>query len=324
MSNVVRMAKVLVERGRTQVLAVAVAFVFFAVPEVHAGDAIPTLGGVTTIVASGSRTLDVVLPRDVVLDPNLFTPGPDLIRSSRAGSAFALVGLGAGPFPPTMVGLASPTGDGGIKHMIFPFGQGRNDDRVFDSRRLPAGRCRLHIVTNGPTTFRFSLPLPGATKTLRPVKRDPSSLQVLRADDSATGTILATQAATPGARNILVQTMVATLEAAPAGYESFWCLYRDGAPPLGYQRRCLGGSGVGVGNQTPAIDRSIDGFSAFTGPARDEAGRLTVSRSVETVGSVRDQISMFLSLPLDAPAPPSAAAQIRLVGADRDGGRQFS
>src|SRR3954452_8582001 len=81
-----------------------------------------------------------------------------------------------------------------------------------------------------------------------------------------------------------------------SGYESDWCVYSGGPPPLGYQPRCLGGSGLGTAQLGPLVNYDYCGFSAFLGIPWTQP--LAVSRSLQGTGLVYDETAMFIWLRL--------------------------
>lgn len=274
----------------------------------------------SSVVLSGNRSasVDVVLTRPVSLPPTyLFDPPANVFDANRVGAGFALISLEYAVYPPSLVGMVAPQGSR-VRRLQFPFGDDRAGHEILETLRLPAGRYRLYLYTpGGATTVRFRLPgLPSGTSTVVPTRPEAVVLQRRNAEPvTVTGSILGDTRTTTASQTLVVKTAAALLEVAPRGYESWWCLYRNGPPPTGYLPRCLTADiGFGTGNGLPAIGYDLAGYSAFVGVP---PGRWAVSRSVDAVGKVVDQTSYFIWIPMPLAAPASAGTSgPRVAAAD--------
>lgn len=274
----------------------------------------------SSVVVRGTRSasIDVRLNRPVTLGPgDLFNATPTVFDSDRAGAGYALVNVEHAHDPPTLVGVLSP---GAVRNtrMQLAFGRDRSGKEVLETLRLPAGRYRLYFFTpGGATTVRFRLPgLDAGTRSVAPARRE--TVELRRADASpvtVTGSVLADTRSIAASQTLAVTTVTARIT-APRGYESYWCAYEGGDPPVGqFLPRCLGADhGTGVGNALPAVAYDYAGLSAFVGLPR---GRWALSRSVEAVGRVEGQTSYFVWIPMPLAARSGEARPSMVTVAGR-------
>ena len=258
----------------------------------------PILGADTVVYSDRSASMTVQVPQAFQLNPWLFDVPAGLFSATREGSGFALVGLTGSDYPPTLVGVAAPEANRS-RMMLFPFGDDGAGGDAFNTTRFPAGRYRLTIFTSGPTRISFHLSLPPRSPAvLRPRSAEQVPVQrLIGATPSSTGSVLGAQAPPLSSGTwAVVQTMTGRLDPSASGYESDWCVYSGGPPPLGYQPRCLGGSGLGTAQLGPLVNYDYCGFSAFLGIPPTQP--LAVSRSLQGTGLVYDETAMFIWLRL--------------------------
>lgn len=283
---------------------------------------VPVLSSNVVLRGEHSASVDVMAASAFTISPASFDPPSSVFYASRRGSGFALVALGGGKYPAGLIGVMAPEGRRS-RALFFPFGDDGRGNDVLVSLQFPAGRYRLTLFTDGPTTVSFALGTQRAgTLNVQPRRQERVVVQNLTAPGTTVlGSVLGAAAPTGlAANNLLIQTVAGRLDVSAAGYESYWCAYA-GTPPLGYLPRCIGGEGVGVARVGPLVGFDYSGINVFVGVPGPSSGAF--SRSLSGVGQIVDQSSEFVWLPLptspeDRAAPPALGyAADNIVGRSR-------
>jgi hypothetical protein len=287
--------------ARARLLATACALLAGAVVAPAAGAAAPALAATTVVTGTITGYADVTLTRPLVVadaTPNVTVRGSGFV-------AVVLVRLQRGIAPP---GLAVSTlpGTSTLHHHWIGHARGTfadDDQPTFFTHRLPAGRYRLYLVTHGPVTVTWRLPLGGgrATVTARTRTADTRAVTIpagTRGVAVAPG-YAATATTTFAHRGVTLAwswyEAAADVAAATGG-----CTY-PGAPStdgLGPAPACLDRD-ASKGPVGPAVDdRLVGQGTAFTAP-----GTWTSKQYARVAGVVRDGGASVLLLDLGTGFP---------------------
>lgn len=267
-----------------------------------------SLRGITSIVGSQGRWMDVSLDRaTTVATP--FGDSPDLsIRTTSAFTALVLVGTSETTSETVLIGAKVPPEKDGTTLLAplppYPLPGGGNYDfakTYEDETTLPAGSYRLYLITDGPTRVRLRLRNLAGRTVLRPEASAPFTFEepaptLIGANGQMKNVYSAAAARDLDVRGLLFQSLWLRTRTHVAG-QYFLC-HRTGPAPIG---PADSGPGCPFAEKAIANDRYMmfepDTKLLFQGYAGVPAGEHGLGTWFATESIVEDMRYMTLWLP---------------------------